>query len=219
MADLDKKQVLKTVFACVKQYDEVLNNRNLLFVCTDKHKQVSAIEVSFDKSNFQHLTGCITGASGISALDFYDRCMERRLSVDDFELEKDGTTQMKMNVLPMMMTKNLAANSIGDYTGGRPKLRTDKLAGGVKGCMGFLKTGKKGRLVPNTLLEEDIRKLTRDALRIIVTYSKPMIKETYSEIVYVAKKVEWEKIQFPDEYKYLPLPEAAKKALGINGAR
>ena len=35
---------------------------------------------------------------------------------------------MKMNVLPMMMTKNLAANSIGDYTGGRPKLRTDKLA-------------------------------------------------------------------------------------------
>lgn len=90
MADLDKKQVLKTVFACVKQYDEVLNNRNLLFVCTDKHKQVSAIEVSFDKSNFQHLTGCITGASGISALDFYDRCMERCLSVNDFELEKDG---------------------------------------------------------------------------------------------------------------------------------
>ena len=88
----------------------------------------------------------------------------------------------------------------------------------MKGCMGFLKTGKKGRLVPNTLLEEDIRKLTRDALRIIVTYSKAMIKETYSEIVYVAKKVEWEKIQFPDEYKYLPLPEAAKKALGINGA-
>ncbi len=76
-------------------------------------KQVSVVEVSFDKSNFQHLTGCITEASGISALDFYDRCMEWRLSVDDFEVEQGGTTQMKMNVLPMM-TKNLAANNIGD---------------------------------------------------------------------------------------------------------
>ncbi len=84
--------------------------------------------------------------------------------------------------------------------------------------MGFVKTRKKGRLVPNTLLEEDIRKLTKDALRIIVTYSKPMDKEAYSEIVYVAKKIEWEKIQFPDVYKYLPLPEAAKKALEINRA-
>lgn len=211
MADLNKKQVLGTIFTCVKLYDKLLNNRNLLFVCTDKHKKISAIEVSFDKSNFLHLTGCNTENSGISALDFYNRCMEQRLSINDFELERDGTAQMKMNVLPLMMTKNLAANSIGDYTGDRPKLRTDKLVGGVKGCMGFLATGKKGRLVPNTLLEEDIRRLTKDALRIIITYRKPMSESTYSEIVYVAKKVEWDKIKFPKKYNCLPLPEAAKK--------
>lgn len=88
MANLDKKQVLKTIFSCVKKYDEMLHNRNLLFVCTDKHKRVAVIEVSFDKSSFQHLTGCNTEKKGISALDFYDRCMERRLSVDDFEDRK-----------------------------------------------------------------------------------------------------------------------------------
>lgn len=47
MADLNKKQVLKTIFACVKQYDEMLNNRNLLFVCTDKHKRVSAVYINY----------------------------------------------------------------------------------------------------------------------------------------------------------------------------
>lgn len=216
MAELDKRQVLRTVFACVKKYDEMLCNRNLLFVCTDKYKRISCIEVSFDKSKFQHLTGCNTDKSEISALDFYERCMDQRLSVDDFELEQDGTAQMKMNVLPLMMTKNLSANSIGDYIGGRPKLITDKLAGGVKGCMGFLATGKKGRLVPNTLLEEDIRKLTKDALRIIITYRKFMTDAEYSEIVHVAKRVEWEKIIFPEEYSYLPMPEAMKKSSGTN---
>lgn len=32
-------------------------------------------------------------------------------------------------------------------------------------------------------------------------------EKQYSEIVFQAKKVEWEKIVLPDEYSYLPLPQ------------
>ena len=43
--------------------------------------------------------------------------------------------------------------------------------------------------------------------RIIATYRKSRSEEQYSEIVFTAKKVEWEKIVLPDEYSYLVLPE------------
>ena len=44
--------------------------------------------------------------------------------------------------------------------------------------------------------------------RILVTYRKKRDEEAYSEIVYAAKKVDFEKVKIPNEYSYLPLPVA-----------
>ena len=57
------------------------------------------------------------------------------------------------------------------------------------------------------VLEGDIRTKVKAADRIIATYRKSRSEEQYSEIVFTAKKVEWEKIVLPDEYSYLVLPE------------
>ena len=62
-------------------------------------------------------------------------------------------------------------------------------------------------MFPNTVLEGDIRTKVKAADRIIATYRKSRGEERYSEIVFTAKKVEWEKIVLPDEYCYLVLPE------------
>ncbi len=225
---MTKKEALAIVFSCAAEYKENLVDHSLLFLCQDKHKNTYCLEVTFNTSNFQHLTGFkteeIIDAVGIEGQDsdtdsklkkrkmnaahFFELCIDHRLSENDFEFAEDGTTPMKMRVLPSAVKKNLSANMVGYYNGSQPRLYTEQLAGGVKGCVGFKKDKCAGRFVPNTLLEGDIRtKVTRPD-RILVTYRKKRDEEAYSEIVYAAKKVDFEKIKIPNEYSYLPLPVA-----------
>ena len=145
--------------------------------------------------------------SGINARHFFNLCYDKRLTEADFDFSADGTTEMKMRVLPSLMKKNLSAKMLGDYNMSQPKLYTDKIAGSLSACMGFVRDGGEGRFVPNTVLEGDIRTKVKAADRIIATYRKSRSEEQYSEIVFTAKKVEWEKIVLPDEYSYLVLPE------------
>jgi len=209
-----KKEVLAVVFDCAQKYKEHLVNKSLLFVCVNKKKQVYCVEVTFDLSNFQHLTGLETDKTKISSKDFYERCLEKRLSPDDFELSCMGTTELKLDVLPILMSKNLAAKMIGDYNMSQPKLYTEKMAGGVSGCVGFIKSEGKGRYIPNTVLKGDIRERTKTADRIIATYRKRREEERYTEIVYLAKKVDWQHITLPEEYSYLLTPEYTSETGG-----
>ena len=178
---MTKKEALSIVFSCAPLYKENLVDRSLLFITTDKHKNVHCLEVTFDN--------------------------DKRLTEADFEFSTDGTTEMKMRVLPSLMKKNLSAKMLGDYNMSQPKLYTDKIAGSLSACMGFVRDGGEGRFVPNTVLEGDIRTKVKAADRIIATYRKSRSEEQYSEIVFTAKKVEWGKIVLPDEYSYLVLPE------------
>lgn len=163
--------------------------------------------VTFDIGNFLHMTGFKLRKSGINARHFFNLCYDKRLTEADFDFSADGTTEMKMRVLPSLMKKNLSAKMLGDYNMSQPKLYTDKIAGSLSACMGFVRDGGEGRFVPNTVLEGDIRTKVKAADRIIATYRKSRSEEQYSEIVFTAKKVEWEKIVLPDEYSYLVLPE------------
>lgn len=204
---MTKKEALQIVFSCAASYKKNLAGRSLLFVTTDKHKTVRCLEVTFDSSNFLHMTGFKLNKKEISANNFFSMCCDKRLSESDFEFAADGTTEMKMRVLPGLVQKHLSAKMVGDYNLSQPKLYTDKLAGSVGACMGFVRNGGKGRFVPNTVLEGDIRSMVKcSANRIVITYRKRRGKNQYTEIVYVAKKVDWESLALPEEYQYLPLP-------------
>ena len=63
---MTKKEALQIVFSCAASYKENLAGRSLLFVTTDKHKTVRCLEVSFDGSNFLHMTGFKLNKSGNS---------------------------------------------------------------------------------------------------------------------------------------------------------
>lgn len=215
MARYTKEQAIRVVVACAEEYQKNLVNKNLLFLCMDKHKRVHAIEFSFDASNFLHLTGLKVKQirykekhedDAISAIDFYEKCLAQRLRTSDFEFAKDGTTPLKLDVLPRLISKNLSATMIGDYNSRNPKLVTDKLAGGTAACMGFVPTGPSERYVPNTVLKIDIRAYIRNQMRVIAVYRKPMNVSQYEEITYAAKKIDWDVIEFPDQYTYLPKP-------------
>ena len=103
---------------------------------------------------------------------------------------------------------------IGDYNGSQPKLYTEKLAGNVVGCMGFIKDESTQRYVPNTVLKGRTDDFSCKSDRIIVTYRKAASETQYTEIVYAAKKVAWQEIRFPAGYEDLPLPAAAEQTVG-----
>ena len=202
-----KKEALAIVFAAADQYQENLIDHSLLFLCMDKHKRTYCVEVTFDRSNFQHLTGLDTDPAIISPAHFFRLCLDRRLREADFEFADNGTTDWKLDVLPRMMKQNLSANMIGMYNHSQPLLSTERVAGSVAACMGFVRNDGVGRYIPNTVLKGDIRSLVHVPDRIIVTYRKSSTDTKYSEIVYAAKKLDWTTVKLPVDYPDLPLPE------------
>lgn len=176
---------------CTKPHKDIptstknLNGYQLLFILKDKHKHISSLEVSFYPYNFLHLTG-IKLIDGTTATDFYKRCLNHKLSPEDFSFASDGTTQLKLEILPQLMLKNISAKMVGDFNGCNPKLYTEKLAGGVKACLGFIKT-HRAEYVPNTVLNTDIRTVTKISQQVIATYRRKNSASPYQELVYKAK--------------------------------
>ena len=112
---MTKKDALNIVFSCAISYKENLAGRSLLFVTADKHKVVRGLEVTFDSSNFLHMTGFKLSNKEIGANNFLSMCCDKRLSETDFEFAADGTTEMKLRVLPDLVQKHLSAKMVGDY--------------------------------------------------------------------------------------------------------
>lgn len=177
---MKKEEALKILFKSAQLYKENLVNNNLLFICMDKHKRTSSLTIQFATTGFLHLTGVkFNDRKSMSSGEFFDKCLKRRLSLDEFELAKDGTTEKKLQILPLLFSKNLSATIVRDFSARTPVLVTDKLVGGVKGCIGFVYERTTGFYAPNTVLNLDIRTYISNQLRIIATYRK---KKTDSRI-------------------------------------
>ena len=207
---MDKSEALKILFRCADQYQKNLENKNLLLICANSSmNKVIAVETQFEPNNFLHLTGVkFQEGKRLTPDTFYTRCLARRLSLDDFELALDGTTEQKLSVfLPIVSSSSLSANMIGDYSARRPALFTEKLVGNVRACVGFVYDRSRECYVPNTILNIDMRDNITNRLRIIVTYRKNKKDERYSEVVYKAKKIDCSKIKFPKGYEYLTISD------------
>lgn len=200
-----KSEAIKIIVACAEKYCVELENRSLLFLCLDKNKHLVAHEFFFNGYNFMHLTGVKVSSSQdqMSANLFYEKCLSHKLSPNDFEFAEDGTTILKLQVLPTLMDKRLSASMIGNFDSNRPRLYTDKLAGSVKACMGFIMDGSNGQYVPNTVLQEDIRNYVGSYARVIGVFRKHNQEDGYSEVTYRASNVEWDRICVPPKYECL----------------
>lgn len=201
MANYTKQQAVSVIVDCAAMYEKNLNGRQLLFVLKDKHKHISFFETSFYSFNFLHLTGVKLDVS-ITAADFYELCLRHRLSANDFSFAKDGTTILKLEILPRLMEKDISAKMAGDFNGCNPKLYTEKLVGGVKACLGFVRVSDS-EYVPNTVLNTDIRTATNVSQQVIATYRRKRTDSCYRELVYKAKKIDLKAFEFPKEYAYL----------------
>lgn len=163
---MNKKEAIRIIQESARLYQKNLVNRNLIFIYLENGKY-NYLEAMFLRTNFLHLTG-VELSEGINSNRFYDKCLSNNLSDNDFEFKTDGTTRMKLEVIQQLMCINRSANMVGHYKGGKPTLETDKLAGGVNGCLAFIESKESPEIyVPNSALKDDIRNISDTPIGVV----------------------------------------------------
>lgn len=158
-------------------------------------------EVICFKKNFLHLTGIKTTRNITSSTDFFEKLLLRQINCKDIIVEKKDMVERKLSVLPYLMSICSNAKMVGEYDSSRPLLRTEVLAGGVRACIGFVK-GNGEYYVPNTVLKEDLRNITKSPQqRVLVVFRKDISQDKYQEVCKIAKGVSLDEIKFTDELK------------------
>ena len=93
---------------------------------------------------------------------------------------------------------------IGDFTDRGPKLFTEKAAGNVCGCIGFVQDRNTNLNVPNTLLKKDIRDVTaQPTYKMFAVISKHYTDDKYSQITKLDKRIDLRECHFSDEIENL----------------
>ena len=78
----NKKQIRNDIIASAIIFKNNLANKYVLYIFDDN----TYIEVYYRKSSFSHLTGIKTG---LNAFDFYDKCVNKQLSTQQFTFDKN----------------------------------------------------------------------------------------------------------------------------------
>lgn len=162
---------------------------------------VKSYEAAFHRYNFLHLTGVkVNGQDVASAIHFFEKCLGNRLSQEDFSFAKDGSTVQKLDILENMMGIKRNVTMIGDFTDRGPKLYTEKAAGNVCACIGFVKDRNTGLNVPNTLLKKDIRNVIAPPVeKVYAVFSKSYTAEKYSVLEKIDKGMDIREFWFSEE--------------------
>lgn len=197
MGQFSKQEAIRIVVSCAEAYKTELLNRDLLIVSKANNNRLNFLRVTFRKGNFLHLTGLKTK---VRAARFFDMCIAHKLSPKVLEFASDGTTQLKLEVLPQLMRKDLSAKMIGDIDSRTPKLYTEKLVGNIRACMGF--KNDSSTYVPNTVLNRDMRDITSNRAQIVAVLRKSTEESQYTEVTYKTQ-LDFSKYLFPKEYEYL----------------
>lgn len=196
-------QDVQRVIRCAEMYDKDFAGRAVLFVLTDKGKNVTTLEVKFDGSNFQHLTG-MSSSKYKSKKDFFHACQKGSIRAGDICI-KEFTRQKLQGLLIVLQSPDLHASLEGDYNQSGRNLEADVMLGNHQWTMGFKRINNNS-YVPKTMLKEDIRKLTNQTLSVAAVYRKRQCEREYREIVWKNKKVDFTKLKFPADWKERNLP-------------
>ena len=185
---MKKMDTISKIVSCAIAYRDNLVNRNFLFVI-GMENTIEYFETIFLPRHFMHLTGIVCTDAELKSVDFYNMCITGKLPFSAIELNKDGTTRMKLLVLSQLMCIHKTARMAGDFRGASVKLQTSKVAGTTVACMGFVQESEYSNLyVPNTVLNIDTRKAAqRPIKRVMTVFEKEKDASSYSLCTYTAK--------------------------------
>lgn len=215
---MDKRRAIQIMTKAAELYRANLEDQKVLFLYAlpseiKKELQteekillsIKGYEVAFHRYNFLHLTGVkLNKSETVSAIHFYEKCLDKRLTEHDFFLAKDGSTGQKLDILERMMSIKKNVTMIGEFTDRGPKLFTEKAAGNVCGCIGFVKDRNTELNVPNTLLKKDIRDvIAQPAYKVFAVISKHYTEDRYSVFEKLDKSISISQHCFPVEIENL----------------
>lgn len=99
MQNLFKENVRKQLLVAAQEYFSLLNKT---IIIKSKHFEFQKIYViKFDKTNFLHLTGVI---STLKAGDFFEKCYNSSISIDDFDYDEVKNKTNIKNKLRCLVT-------------------------------------------------------------------------------------------------------------------
>lgn len=200
-----KEETRRNVLNCAKQYQKKLLNKKFLIIYREKRdNSIRYIEVVFYERNYQHLTGlelidCKGNVLRNQSVNFYRKCIENKLGTEEFRFKVDGTTQLKLSALPVLMDITKITKITGDYNHVRPYLFVDKVVGGVNFCLGLSK--EDDIYVPSSALLENIKKLTNVPSQVLAILEKEKQKKIYTIVRHVAKGLNLNNLILPDKMK------------------
>lgn len=168
---MDKKKAIEILVQCGALYQQNLANQNYLILYGDSIRP-EQMELRFLPQNFKHLTGVVL-RSDISNNQFYKKCVNRKLKESDFSFSADGTTPLKLSVLPLLFNLHKNVKMVSKYDHSKVKLETDTLTGGQHGCLGFIM--EQVYCAPNTALKEDIRSISTETPKRIIAMLRKIL--------------------------------------------
>lgn len=200
-----KEDAKKIVLNCAKQYQQRLLHKKMIIIYRErKDNTIQFIEVVFYEKNYQHLTGLeLIDKNGNviqhQSVNFYRKCVENKLGIDEFRFKTDGTTQLKLSALPVLMDIAKITKITGDYNNVRPYLLVDKVMGGVNFCLGLSK--ENDTYVPSSALLEDIKKLADTPSQVLAILEKDKDENVYKTVKHVAKGLNLNNLLLPNEIR------------------
>jgi len=202
-----KKKQLKVIYDCAKLYKENLSAKCVLFI-TAEGDMATTFETLFLPQNFKHLTGV---RSKLSGADFFGLVTRNKLSPSEIELSDDGTTDLKLDILPQLMNIHKTARMVGDYDYSRSLFIADRIAGTVTAAMGFIHS--MNYYLPKSALKSDVRDITLKTTRrrIIAIFVKNRYEELYSKLTYLASGLQIEDKIFDSIKSKIDLSEQSKE--------
>lgn len=192
---MKKSEALKKLIYSAKIYDELLLNKNYIFITEKDNKY---LEVLFQATNFKHLTGIETD---LKPKRFFESSLSGKIKEADINFKKNGTTELKLNILPSILNIQNISKMIGEFDNNgllKVRLYSEKIIGNTNYCMGLVQD-KSGYYSPNTVLKEDLRKISISTQKVIFVFKKNRADKLYNEICYVAKGLDIKEIDFKKE--------------------
>ena len=197
------EEARRIVMQCAKQYQANLLDKQFILIYRDRNdNKVKALEIKFEKGNYQHLTGIeMIDNEGnvrehVSEL-FYSKCLNNQLAKDEIQFKKNGTTNLKLLALPVMMGIHKVTKIAGDFNYSRPYLVADKVIGNVNFCLGLRHADEY--YVPVSALLEDIKQLTNVQSQVLAILSRESGEERYTNIRHVAKGLNLNNLNLPED--------------------
>lgn len=193
----DKKKAVDIIVKAAHDYQKKLQDKVFL-VIYQNNQSIEHVQVEFRGNHFLHLTGVRTN---LSAHRFYEQCLNNKLSITAFELDKDGKAQQKLTVLPYLHELLYNNCMIGTFINSGIYIRADYFVGNTKAVLsvGF-RTGKKADF-PVTLYKEDVRRLSHPTNKVLAIFVRNYDQRIYTKCTYLSKDLDFHALPISDGLK------------------